>query len=358
MQDLVMTIEECAHALKVSIDDVVAIINTGELKAKKIGNNIRIPVSSLNDFLNHAEGTPFIDSTFSYWADQWLRIYKKPFVTENTFVGTYYLYVDKHLKPFFGTKDLKNIKATDILEYFSTKVNYSNSTLSKMVLCLNGIFDTAIENDLCSKNPVASILSPRSQQIPHPKRVYTDSQISFVQKLVLSEMPGIVFCLETGLRPGEYVGCQWKDIYDDLLHVQRSIATSKESGYIIRPPKWNSYRTIPLTPLARQSLSLMKNNDIYIYPMKSKKNTPYTPRAWCKILERFFDKVLEPYPDIPRLTPHELRHTFGTKLRRHGADIYTIQKLLGHKSVEITAKIYVHNEIEILRQVLLNEHSV
>ena len=48
-----MTIQECAYALKVSIDDVVAIINTGELKAKKIGNNIRIPVSSLNDFLNH-----------------------------------------------------------------------------------------------------------------------------------------------------------------------------------------------------------------------------------------------------------------------------------------------------------------
>lgn len=54
--------------------------------------------------------------------------------------------------------------------------------------------------------------------------------------------------------------------------------------------------------------------------------------------------------DIPALTPHELRHTFGTLLRKSGSGIYTIQKAMGHSDIGITAKIYVHNDIDVLRK--------
>ena len=59
--------------------------------------------------------------------------------------------------------------------------------------------------------------------------------------------------------------------------------------------------------------------------------------------------VHERHPDIPVLTLHEMRHTYGTSLRRNGVDIYTIQKILGHKDIQVTAEIYVHNELEELR---------
>lgn len=59
-------------------------------------------------------------------------------------------------------------------------------------------------------------------------------------------------------------------------------------------------------------------------------------------------------PSIPILTAHEIRHTYGTYLRRHGVDIYTIQKLLGHKNISVTSEIYVHNEIGTLKTVLKN----
>ena len=49
------------------------------------------------------------------------------------------------------------------------------------------------------------------------------------------------------------------------------------------------------------------------------------------------------------LTAHELRHTRGTQLRRNGVDIYTIQKLLGHKDVNVTAQVYVHDDVETTR---------
>ncbi|BCI60591.1 hypothetical protein C12CBH8_12300 [Solibaculum mannosilyticum] len=52
------------------------------------------------------------------------------------------------------------------------------------------------------------------------------------------------------------------------------------------------------------------------------------------------------------LTAHELRHTYGTRLRRAGVDIYTIQKIMGHKDVKMTSEIYVYNEIDTLREAL------
>lgn len=56
--------------------------------------------------------------------------------------------------------------------------------------------------------------------------------------------------------------------------------------------------------------------------------------------------------NLPFLTLHELRHTYGTVLREKGVDIYSISKLLGHASIEVTAKIYVHNDLEVLRSAI------
>ena len=63
-------------------------------------------------------------------------------------------------------------------------------------------------------------------------------------------------------------------------------------------------------------------------------------------------ELAENNPDVPELTAHELRHTYGTMLRRRGVDIYTIQKLLGHKDIKVTTETYVHNEIETLKKAL------
>lgn len=61
-------------------------------------------------------------------------------------------------------------------------------------------------------------------------------------------------------------------------------------------------------------------------------------------------RLAQAHPGMPELTAHELRHTYGTYLRRHGADIYSISKILGHKDISVTARIYVHNEIAELRK--------
>lgn len=345
----VLTIEECAKELKVSADEVLSLIDNHELDAKVIGSKYRIPEWSFHKYLGvlpSADGRVQAlgeHVTLSDWADRWLLIYKKSTVTENTYNGTYRHYVEAHIKPFFGDVLLGSIKPLDIQQFYTFKNKLSVSALSKIAICLNGIFDTAIDNDLCLKNP-AKAVSFKSLYQPTAKRVYTHEQEERVYHLSIDQLPGITLCLETGMRPGEYTGLRWDDISNDVLHVSRSIAFSKENKYIIRPPKWDSYRDIPLTPRAKEALARMKNDDIYVYPYAA--DTPYTTRAWDKTVERFFKKMDD--STVPHLTPHEFRHTFGTKLRRNGVDIYTIQKLMGHKSIKVTTETYVHNEIDVL----------
>lgn len=67
--------------------------------------------------------------------------------------------------------------------------------------------------------------------------------------------------------------------------------------------------------------------------------------------------VHERHLDIPVLTSHEMRHTYGTSLRRNGVDIYTIQKILGHKDIQVTAEIYVHNELEELHAAVFRKKT-
>lgn len=295
-------------------------------------------------------GIPLVEKTtnFSEWADKWLEIYKKPNVSKLTYNGTYKNIVDLHLKPYFKKADLRNIKPVDIQRFFDTKRDFSETMLHKMKICINGIFETAIDNDLCIKNP-SRFVKYTSGKEKKEKRFYTEEQEQVVSNLCMEKLPGVVLCLETGIRPGEFVGLQWPDIQGDILWINRSIAPDKEEGYVIRPPKWDSYRAIPLSPKALQALDRLDNDDLYIFPRS--RNVPYTPRAWDKIVQRELSKILSD-TGIPVLSPHEFRHTYATRLRREGRDIHVIQKVLGHKSINVTTETYVHTEISVIKKSL------
>lgn len=296
-------------------------------------------------------GTGFIDRnvTFAEWAYQWLETYKKPDIDENTYLYTYKCTIYKHLIPYFGSIQLNDIKPVDIKSFYLTKNHMSESRLSKMQICLNGIFETAIDNDLCCKNPAKKIKFT-SLQRKKERKVYTDDEISVVKKFFYSRLPEVVLLLETGLRRGELLGLKWKDIdiEQKTLSVNCSIAEKYGGGITINPPKWNSYRTIPLSDTAIQLLkSLKTEKEGYLFPNYN--NAPQSSNTWSQKLNRYMKELP---PSIPILTAHEIRHTYGTYLRRHGVDIYTIQKLLGHKNISVTSEIYVHNEMETLRTAL------
>lgn len=288
--------------------------------------------------------------TFGQWAEKWLEVYKKPTVTENTFITTYQIPVRKHLIPYFGKADLQDIKNIDVQNFFSqNQKTMSASLLHKLKITLAAIFETAIENDLCVKNP-AKHIDYRSSVEKNEKKVYTDEQISQAKNFFFEDMPEAFLLLETGLRRGEMLGLMWKDIDIDnkTLSVNRSIAEKKGGGITIMPPKWDSYRTIPISDDLIRLLCSLPHNNLYVFPNINGEIAK--PHNWSQKLQRHMNALNAIYPSIPQLTAHELRHTRGTELRRNGVDIYTIQKLMGHKDINVTANIYVHEDVETTRR--------
>lgn len=299
-------------------------------------------------------GTPFIEKnvTFAQWAKKWLEVYKKPNVDRNTYHLTYEQNVNNHLIPYFGKADIQDIKPVDVQKFFDINSQFSESVLKKLHMCLNGIFETAIENDVCRKNPVRHI-KVKSERKKNIKHVYSDKQIETVKSAAKLRMPEVYVALCTGVRRGELIGLQWDDfnMKEKTISVKRSIADIQghsDEKIKINQPKWGSYRTIPIDDECAKFIDSLPRDGEYIFP--NRKGSVQSPNTWSEKLKRFMGTLHTAHPDVPELTAHELRHTFGTSLRRRGVDIYTIQKIMGHKDIKMTSEIYVHNELDTLRK--------
>ena len=162
------------------------------------------------------------------------------------------------------------------------------------------------------------------------------------------DFPAAYILLELGLRRGELCGLKWSDIdrKAQTIRIDRSIRVT--SGVVsITEPKHGSHRVLPLSDECLEVFSSIPRHGAYIFPNAVGK--PWDPNGFARAFTKFMDTLPS---QIPRLSPHELRHTCGTALRRRGVDIYTIQQYLGHRDIEVTANTYVHSEVEALRSAL------
>lgn len=290
------------------------------------------------------------EMTFADWSRKWLHTYKEPFVSISTYKNTYENCVEKHLIPYFGAANLSDIRPADVQGFFASKKECSRSLLEKLRTTLSAIFEAAIDNDLMYKNP-AKYTKLKSEAEPKEKTALTDDQIELVKNAAKYKMPEVIFLLETGLRRGELLGLMWSDI--DLktgtAKIQRSV--SVEAGRaVVRPPKWDSYRTIPLMPSTVDLLRSRQRTSLYVFPAQLTRGAE-NPNNFSRRLRRFFSGL----PGECRCSAHELRHSYASQLMRKGVDIYTISKLLGHRDIKVTSKTYVHPDVETLRAELFEK---
>lgn len=286
--------------------------------------------------------------TVSGWASQWLLLYKRPYITDPAYSTTYELPVRRHILPVLGEMLLEDVTPADVLRLYQKASRLSPSMCGKIRMCVNGIFRSAISNNLCTSNP-ADGCRLDSVAMPQIKEVYNDKQIEIASRWFLNRMPEVVLLLETGMRRGELIGLHPEDIdrRHRIYRVQRSISWISGAA-VERSPKCKSYRVCPLSDRALQAVDALQRLHSGKYLISG--DVALRPDTWSRHLKAEMARMAEVYPSMPQLTAHELRHTYGTYLRRHGADIYSISKILGHKDISVTARIYVHNEIAELRK--------
>lgn len=162
----------------------------------------------------------------------------------------------------------------------------------------------------------------------------------------------ILLTLYTGLRIGEVCGLKWKDIdfENHCLYVRRTIQRvkcndgNKKSKLIESTPKSkSSIRKVPIPAFIIELLKDYYTNDEDFILSRSTKL--YDPR----LLESSFSRLIKKV-GIKKIKYHALRHTFATRSIEAGVDIKTLSELLGHSSVDITLKTYVHTSDELKKK--------
>lgn len=246
------------------------------------------------------------------------------------------------------------ITPLDLRKYVSAlhESGYAKSSVSRRLASMRSYFKFAQREGLCDSNPAKPLRNPRRERkLPH---FLTGAEIG---KLLSSppkrEIMGLRdrAMLETlysaGLRVSELVGINLDDL--DL-----------EDGLVRVRGKGKRERLAPLGSFAVKAIrawvrkrtparGLSKNEASALFLNKFGKRL--TTRSVARMLEKYLKLT---GLDL-RTSPHTLRHSFATHLLDGGADIRSVQELLGHKSL-VTTQIYTHVSTAGLRKAYEQAH--
>lgn len=248
--------------------------------------------------------------------------------------------------------NIKNVKYNDIRNYLIHLHDhqYSKKTVSRYISSLRTFFKYLyIEGDIYN-NPMILVSNPKLDK-RLPVFLYTNDLEQLLNSPNLDDIYGIRDSLilellySTGIRVSELVNIKLKDIHFDEKKI-------KILG------KGNKERYVLYGEICSQKLINYLNNSRETFNIKDSEFL-LLGKNGTKLTTRFIEKIIKKYQQQAnikvKVTPHTLRHTFATHLLDGGADLKTVQELMGHESLSST-QVYTHITSERLRSVYLKTH--
>lgn len=290
-----------------------------------------------------------IKLTVSELAAEWLLSVQNR-VKEST-LANYRLKLKKHIIPAFGYECYFELGSKDIYGFINEKIAAGLSVryVSDILVLMKSLFKYA-SREYGVKNVFDGITMPKKQQ--KEVRILTKDEERRLKRYI-SESPslvgmGIALTMYTGLRIGELCAMQWSDIdlesrtltvRKTIQRIQNNDGSGKTKLVITEPKSTRSRRTIPIPECMIGMLCRFKADDSSFLLTGCEK--PMEPRA----LQYRFSRLLKKL-GLPHIHYHALRHRFSTSAIELGFDVKTLSEILGHSSVELTMRLYVHSSFE------------
>ena len=226
-----------------------------------------------------------------------------------------------------------------IIHFIKTEASKGNalSTQSHLISVLKSFYKYLISEDKMDANPVSTISFPKRWKVL-PKYL-TINQVTELLELPDTHHPIgkrdraiIELMYATGIRISEAIHLKIDTLYLD-------------ENFIRVRGKGNKERVIPLGQKAKDWLTDYLNNSRSVLLKNKTNNVVFLNRNGEKLTRQGIWKMIKGYGKkigiSSKLTPHTLRHSFATHLLEQGADLRSIQMMLGHSSIS-TTEIYTY----------------
>ncbi len=223
--------------------------------------------------------------------------------------------------------------------------NHKPRTLARKLSALRSFFKFLHRENLIKNNPAVLLMSPKLDK-KLPNFLSEDEMVTFVEvpnqdkELGCRDRAMHETLYSTGIRVSELVGLNIDQV-DLISNIVRVMGKGKKER---------------LVPIGSKAVDAIKH---YLDTRKKKSNvlflnkngTRITTRAVCDITHKYIKLVSE----NKHVSPHVLRHSFATHLLNRGADLRSVQELLGHANLS-TTQIYTHVTTDRLRKVYDKAH--
>lgn len=307
------------------------------------------------------------DLTLNEVMRKWLETYKSTSIEPSSYSRLVSVF-EHQIEPSFGKRLIAEITPDDVQMLINDHAKGTNgrkalakSGLLRLKDLLNPCFKHAVKTGIVEKNPCEEL------QIPIPSNIVvktkeqfslTDDEIvRFKNVAMTTTRTGIIryrdyvvltIMIATGMRIGEMLTLEWNDInYEtNSIHICKTLQTGllgEEKTAIKDGTKTQDERFIPLNDNIKGYLELLRKFDTY-HGIKS--NLVACTRAATmnspKNLGRSLSQLCEKAGLSEDVTPHTLRHTFGSTLIRKKVGVEVVSRLMGHANIMVTYNKYIH----------------
>ncbi|NBI06613.1 site-specific tyrosine recombinase XerD [Senegalia massiliensis] len=251
------------------------------------------------------------------------------------------------------TEDLKEISQTTIITYmlYLERKGRASSTISRRLASIRAFYQYLLNKNLIKKDPTLNLKSPKKNK-KIPETLTLKEVDMFLEQPNISTTKGIrdkamlELLYATGLKVSELLKLKIEDIDLDL-------------GLVITSKEFTNERVIPIGNIALNSLKLYLNEFRRKFVKDKDQNylflnyngNPLTRQGFWKIIKYYKKKA----SIDKKITPRILRHSFASHLLENGADLKSVQTLLGHADISST-QIYANTDNKRLNEVYKRAH--
>ena len=219
-------------------------------------------------------------------------------------------------------------------------------SINRCIVSVKQFFKYLLLKDVFNNDPAIDLVAPRMKRsIPDVlslediEKILAAPDISTFKGLRDSAMLEVLYA--SGLRVSELVNLKLTSLNQDHGYLAVFGKGSKER--LVPVSQTSLKKVINYLSLSRPNLIKNKVSD---YIFITRRGSKFTRQGFWKIVKNYADKI-----GIQRsISPHTIRHSFATHLLENGADLRTIQILLGHSDIS-TTQIYTHVEGKRLKEI-------